>query len=278
MDLGFRFGRYSIPPFFFLDLFPWQKTRNLCRHSGCAGITTEYSCEDGYYSVSSSSVTISNPDSPSSSETGVNPGIMSWKSTCLIELDVRKPLVVSMSQRSEEMRLYNLVQNLTISNPGLKAVSSNASTGWTVRFSGVMIWVFWKREPRRINRPNFTSQLANFFSVFTSLVYSLCNQHVTVSSMRYIPRSALGWLTCNKISRVACLRRSGRDSRARTVHNCFCYSEFSREDSKYRKSPDPGKSRAPQIICSEYEYIGEINMFENAIRRAIYAAASGFVM
>jgi hypothetical protein len=30
-------------------------------------------------------------------------------STYLNELDVRKPLVVSISQRSEELRLYNLV-------------------------------------------------------------------------------------------------------------------------------------------------------------------------
>jgi hypothetical protein len=37
--------------------------------------------------------------------------------------------VVSISHRSEELRLYNLVYNLTISNPGLKAVSSNASAG-----------------------------------------------------------------------------------------------------------------------------------------------------
>jgi hypothetical protein len=44
----------------------------------------------------------------------------------MIELNVRKPLMVSISQRSEELRLYNLVQNLTISNFSLKAVSSNA--------------------------------------------------------------------------------------------------------------------------------------------------------
>jgi hypothetical protein len=37
--------------------------------------------------------------------------------------------VVFISQRSEELRLYNLVYNLTIANPGLKAVSSNASPG-----------------------------------------------------------------------------------------------------------------------------------------------------
>jgi hypothetical protein len=45
------------------------------------------------------------------------------------ELDVRKPLVKSILQRSEELRLYNLVQNLTISNPGLESVFSKASLG-----------------------------------------------------------------------------------------------------------------------------------------------------
>jgi hypothetical protein len=51
------------------------------------------------------------------------------KSTYLNELDVRKPWVISISQRSVELRLCNLDYNLTISNPGLKAVSSNASLG-----------------------------------------------------------------------------------------------------------------------------------------------------
>jgi hypothetical protein len=45
------------------------------------------------------------------------------------KLDVRKPLVESISQRSEELRLYNLVWNLAICNRSLKAVSSNASPG-----------------------------------------------------------------------------------------------------------------------------------------------------
>jgi hypothetical protein len=49
--------------------------------------------------------------------------------TYLIELYVREQLVLSISQISEELRLHNLVYNLTISNPGLKAVSSNASPG-----------------------------------------------------------------------------------------------------------------------------------------------------
>ncbi len=61
---------------------------------------------------------ISNHDSLSSSETRVNRGMRSW-STYLLELDFRNPLVASISQRSEELRLYKLVQNLTISDPNL---------------------------------------------------------------------------------------------------------------------------------------------------------------
>jgi hypothetical protein len=44
-------------------------------------------------------VTISNPDSLSSSETGINPGIKTAKSTDLNLLDAIKPLVVSTSQK-----------------------------------------------------------------------------------------------------------------------------------------------------------------------------------
>jgi hypothetical protein len=51
------------------------------------------------------------------------------KSTYLNGLDARKPLVVYISQRSKELRLYNLAESLTISNPVLKVVSSNASPG-----------------------------------------------------------------------------------------------------------------------------------------------------
>jgi hypothetical protein len=54
-------------------------------------------------------VTILNPDPLFSSGTGVNPGIRSEKSIYLKELDARKPLVVSISLRTEELRLYNLV-------------------------------------------------------------------------------------------------------------------------------------------------------------------------
>jgi hypothetical protein len=65
----------------------------------------DYVWEDGPCAVSAGCVTISNPDLLSSSETGVNPGLRSWKNTNLNELNVRKPLVVSASKRSEELRL-----------------------------------------------------------------------------------------------------------------------------------------------------------------------------
>jgi ABC-type multidrug transport system permease subunit len=73
--------------------------------------------EDGRFPVSATCVTISNPDSLSSSKAGVNFEIRSWKSTHPNELDVRKPLVVSISQKEkkkiEEQKLYNLVWNLS---------------------------------------------------------------------------------------------------------------------------------------------------------------------
>jgi hypothetical protein len=43
------------------------------------------------------------------------------KFTSLNEFDVRKPLVISISRRREEQRLYSLVYNLTFSNYGLKS-------------------------------------------------------------------------------------------------------------------------------------------------------------
>jgi hypothetical protein len=70
----------------------------------------DYRCSDVRFLVSAmNSVTVSSPDSLFSCEAGANPGIRRWKSTYLNELDVRKPLVVSVSERSEELRLYNLV-------------------------------------------------------------------------------------------------------------------------------------------------------------------------
>jgi hypothetical protein len=44
-------------------------------------------------------------------------------------MNVIKPLVLSILQKSDELRRFNLDQNLTFSNPGLKAASSNAFPG-----------------------------------------------------------------------------------------------------------------------------------------------------
>ncbi len=96
-------------------------------YGSCPRLNIDYSCKDGRFWEFATWVTISNPDSLSSSETRVDTGIRSWKMHLyLTELNVRKPLMVSNSQISEELRLYNQVENLTISNPSLEAVPSNA--------------------------------------------------------------------------------------------------------------------------------------------------------
>jgi hypothetical protein len=54
--------------------------------------------------------TISNPELLSSSKTGVTPGKINSKNTFLIERDARSPFfAASISRRSGELRLYNLV-------------------------------------------------------------------------------------------------------------------------------------------------------------------------
>jgi hypothetical protein len=94
--------------------------------------------------VSGSCVTISNPDSISRSETRVNPAMRSRKSTYLIELDVRKPLVVSISQRREELRLKTLQPGLEfdIFIPRLKSGIFKCISWLNGSFLWVMIGVF----------------------------------------------------------------------------------------------------------------------------------------
>jgi hypothetical protein len=87
------------------------------------------------------------------------------------------PLVVSISQRSEELRLYNLVQTLTVSNHGLKAVSSNASPGWKVRFFGDDDLGFPKDGVKTyLMAPISPHNSPAFFCVFTCIVYDLKNR------------------------------------------------------------------------------------------------------
>jgi hypothetical protein len=56
-----------------------------------------------------------------------------------------------------------------ISNPGVKAVSSVASSGLTVRFLGV-IGILFERNQNLSNGTNVACSLDNYF-VFTSIVF-----------------------------------------------------------------------------------------------------------
>jgi hypothetical protein len=97
-----------------------------------------------------SRVTFLNLDSHSSSEAGVNPGIRSWKTFLSEWARFQKAIgkiYITKKWRAETLQPGS---EFAISNPGLKAVSLNASPCWTVRFFGVMIGVFWKREPRPV--------------------------------------------------------------------------------------------------------------------------------
>jgi hypothetical protein len=71
--------------------------------------------------------------------------------------------VISPSKRSEELRLYNLDKILTVSNPGLKAISSKASSGQTVHSLGVITGLLERWSQGQSNGTNVVSQLANFF-------------------------------------------------------------------------------------------------------------------
>jgi hypothetical protein len=72
----------------------------------------DYKCEDGRIPVPASCVTASIPCSLSSKDTWINPEKTSWvKHSYLKELDFRKPSNMgSISQRGEELRLYNLLR------------------------------------------------------------------------------------------------------------------------------------------------------------------------
>jgi hypothetical protein len=72
------------------------------------------------------------------------------------------------NSNSEQLRLYKLIYNLTISNPGLKAVSSNASRGWTVRYFGGDDQGFLKEGARLIQCPMAPMALFNSPTIFLS--------------------------------------------------------------------------------------------------------------
>jgi hypothetical protein len=64
------------------------------------------------------------------------------KHTYFHQLNNSEVLVVVDSARSEGVRLYNQILNLTISNATLTLISLNAFFGLMVRFSTVIIGIF----------------------------------------------------------------------------------------------------------------------------------------
>ncbi len=75
---------------------------------------------------------------------------------------------------SDELRLYNLFQNLPISNPGLKTVIFNFISWLNSSFLGIDFWVYFVIKDLS-NITNVASELSEFFPVFTSIVYGSPN-------------------------------------------------------------------------------------------------------
>ncbi len=100
----------------------------------------DYRHEHGRVPVFASCVIFSTPDSLSSSKREVNPVIGDWTSTYLIEvlgwMSESHWWLLFHEKLSEKLRLKNLVYNLTNSNLGLNAGSSNASPARKVHFLG----------------------------------------------------------------------------------------------------------------------------------------------
>jgi hypothetical protein len=116
----------------------------------CLKFAMDYRCEDDRFPVSASCETNSNPSSLSSRETVVGPGMRSWKKH-LSEWDQRqKAFGGTYFPNKWRGETSQPGSKLTISNPGLKAVSSSASPGWSVRFLRAMIVGFWKGESKTI--------------------------------------------------------------------------------------------------------------------------------
>ncbi len=99
--------------------------------------TIYYRCEYGHSPVSTSCVTIWNPNSLSSSETGVNPEIKSWKKDLYDWARCQK--AIGGIYFTKKWRAETRHPGLEFDNfkPRLKSGIFNRSPDWTVRFFGV---------------------------------------------------------------------------------------------------------------------------------------------
>jgi hypothetical protein len=137
-------------------------------------LAIDYRCDDGGFLESVSCVTISNRDLLSSSETGVNAGTKSWKCTYMNELDVRKPLVVSISQGSEQLTLKLMWFRIwQFQTPAWKWYLQKhllvvrflfLDDNWVILKEGVKTYLLTPMSPLK----------SAFFSTFTSIVYGGC--------------------------------------------------------------------------------------------------------
>ncbi len=111
----------------------------------------KYWCADGCFTVAAGCVTIWNPDSLSSSETGANAGVRCWDKYSFewircqeaiggIYLSKKKKWRHETSQPALYFHYFKL---------DWKAESSNAIPSETFFFSSARIVVFWKRDESR---------------------------------------------------------------------------------------------------------------------------------
>jgi hypothetical protein len=170
-----------------------------------------------------SCVKISYPRSFPSCETAITPGIRTWKRSYLGELNVRKPLVVSLSQISEELTLFNVVQNLKISNPALKAkyLQMRILAQWFVL--GGWWSKFFERGSQDLSNHQDRLSTHQFFSFFTSIVYGL-DRHARKGLMIKFNTSVKGKDPCHK-EEICCWRICSRGRQGpSTTTFLFCGS------------------------------------------------------
>ncbi len=131
-----------------------------------------FRCENGRFPASASYVTISNPDLLSSSETGVNPGIRSWKKHLSEWAQCQK--AIGGIYFTKKWRAGTLQPGLEFDNfkPRLKSgifkciswLNGSSFEGW---WSGLS-----ERGSQDLsNGTNVASLLDNLLSVFTSIVF-----------------------------------------------------------------------------------------------------------
>ncbi len=127
-------------------------------------LPVDYRFEDDRFPVSASCVTILNPDLLFSSETGVDPVLRVWESIHDNQRDVREPLAVSISQRSQDLRLYNLVLDFDNVNPLQPRLQScTFKCVFWLHFLLFCEWWLWFSE---------RGSQDTFFTVFASIVHA----------------------------------------------------------------------------------------------------------